>query len=150
MDNDNVQYKDAPARRRIGAVGAIFLIGTALVIDGVQILLDLLVAGVAINRVVDIVVGVLFALWFLFIDPKILTNTRVLAAFFGTLVGEAIPLVDAAPLWTLDICYVIWQTRREDKGKSGLSLNPKQMTSRRTPPKIPAASRLRGISKYRE
>jgi hypothetical protein len=74
-------------------------------IDVIQLLLDLLVVGVAINRAIDVGVGMLFPLY-LEIRGVSMVNTKRLVALAGTFTGEMIPAIDSLPLWTLDLVYV--------------------------------------------
>ncbi len=76
-------------------------------VDGAQIILDFVAVGVAINRFVDIVIAVTFALYLFFrgelADPD--TRLRIIAILIISFAAEEVPILDAAPFWTGDALY---------------------------------------------
>lgn len=77
-------------------------------IDLIQFILDFFVIGAVVNRIIEVIVG--FSLLFYFqIRGVSMFNPKRATAFLATLVGETIPVVDALPLWTLDV-YVTYLT----------------------------------------
>ena len=77
------------------------VIGALFTIDLLQIILEWLVIGLAINWIIDIFVGMSFALY-LQLRGQSLANPKRLFSLIGTFVGELIPAVDELPLWGLD------------------------------------------------
>lgn len=80
------------------------VIGALFTIDLVQILLDIVAVGVVLNRIIDIFVGLSFALY-LQIRGQSLANPKRLISLLATFIGEEIPAIDALPLWGLDGIY---------------------------------------------
>lgn len=77
-------------------------------IDLLQLILDIFAVGVVVNEIIDIIVG--FSLPFYFqIRGVSMFNPKRLAAFLAVFVGEAIPVANGLPLWTLDV-YVTYLT----------------------------------------
>jgi len=87
------------------------LLGITAAMDVTQFLLDLFLAGLAVNRYIDIVyaMGAPFYLAMRGVEM----NMKTLGIFAVSFVAEEVPLLDAAPFWTLDI----WQIRKWDKAK---------------------------------
>ncbi|MES2060076.1 MAG: hypothetical protein V4438_03535 [Patescibacteria group bacterium] len=108
-------------KQRIGSAAAIVFVTFALAVDLLQILLDVVVIGAVVNRIIDIVVLILF--WIAFkLKGVNFTKTRALI-FFGLALIELIPGVDVFPLWTIDIIAVIFLVMAEDKlGQTGEAL----------------------------
>jgi hypothetical protein len=74
--------------------------GLAGLVDLVQLILDILVVTEIANHIIDIVFGILLAIYAVL--RKILTvkKSLVLIAYFC---AEQIPFVNAVPFWTLDV-----------------------------------------------
>lgn len=91
----------------------IYLVLSALFIDIIQIPLDLFIIGGVINRFIDIGMTIIYFRWFKAygVDFK---KTRALI-FFGLAALEFIPVVDALPLWIIDVVAVIITVRMEDR-----------------------------------
>ena len=77
------------------------VIGALFAVDITQVLLEWLIIGLAINWIIDIFVGMSFALY-LHLRGQSLTSPKRLFSLIGTFVGEMIPVVDELPLWGLD------------------------------------------------
>ena len=77
------------------------VIGALFTIDLIQIILEWILIGLAINWIIDIFVGMSFALY-LQLRGQSLANPKRLLGLIGTFVGELIPAVDELPLWCLD------------------------------------------------
>lgn len=92
----------------ISKVGWFILLGLTIIIDIVQIILDFFAIGIIVNRIIDIVVGFCLPLYF-WIKGISLTNWKRLAAITGGFVLEAIPGLDALPLWSAEVA-VVWGT----------------------------------------
>jgi len=89
------------------------LIGLFVIVDLIQIVLDLFAIGAVVNRFIDIAVGVGLPL-FLRTQGVKLANPKRMLAMLGAFVGEMIPVVDALPLWTLDVVYT-WSTVKAEE-----------------------------------
>ena len=74
------------------------VISALALIDLLEIALDLLAVGLALDTIIDPGVGILFGLY---LATRVQTQGLV-GWFIGTLAGEAIPGLNALPLWTLD------------------------------------------------
>lgn len=99
-------------KRRMRWFGASILLAIAGGIDITQALLDALVIGVLLNRVIDFFVGIFFIIVFAF---KRILNTRIAIMLGLSFVAEFIPVIDFLPFWTGDILYTIYRIRKEDK-----------------------------------
>lgn len=99
--------------QRISINTVVILTIFALVIDLAQILLDAVVIGVVVNRIIDVFVTFGFWLVFRFMGVSF-TKTRALI-FFGLAFLEMFPGLDAFPLWTIDVVAVCVATMAEDK-----------------------------------
>lgn len=73
-------------------------------IDILQIILNFFAVGIIANRIIDIIIGLSFAIYLYFRgefnDPK--TRGRLITGLAVVFVGEQIPLIDSAPFWFLD------------------------------------------------
>jgi hypothetical protein len=99
--------------QRISGNVTILLVLFALFVDLIQIGLDAVVLGAILNRIIDI--GVLIILWAVFRAYKVdFKKTRALI-FFGLAALEFFPVVDALPLWIIDVVAVIITVRIEDR-----------------------------------
>jgi hypothetical protein len=76
-------------------------IGLLFTIDLFQFLLDLAVAGLAINTFIDLGVGPSYAFYLKWRGLR-LTKPSRLSGMIGAFVLEAIPGINALPLWGLD------------------------------------------------
>lgn len=86
------------------------VIGAVGVIDFFQFILDALWgAGVIINRFIDMIVAM--SLLFYFWIRRVEMDFFVVGTLFGAFIGEEIPGLDAAPLWTLDVIAIMLHDR---------------------------------------
>lgn len=99
-------------RHRAGLASSFFLYAVAITVDIVEIILDFFVVGAIVNRILDIAMAIF--LFFVFLVLRIL-DERASLILFAALIGEEIPGLDAAPLWTLDVWYTIQRAHRQDK-----------------------------------
>lgn len=105
--------------KHIGNVAAIFLIVSAVCIDVLQVLVDLLafipIVGFVIafltNVFIDICAWLFFAITFLHINFPVMKKRPL--GFLGTLVMENIPYLNALPGWTLFVVTTIMKDRAE-------------------------------------
>ncbi|MBI5003792.1 hypothetical protein HZC00_01725 [Candidatus Kaiserbacteria bacterium] len=104
-------------KRRISTLSGFLLFASALIVDGVQALVDLLVLipgigivlAFALGVVVDVSACFLFGFWFSHLGLPLLT--RYPLGFLGTLVIENIPGLNSLPTWTLFVAKIIAQER---------------------------------------
>lgn len=87
-------------------LGQVVFIAFAMVVDGIELILDLLVIGVIVNRIIDIVVAGIFFLYAHWKGLTLAEDTKVYGSIGGTIVGEMIPGVDIAPFFTIDAWYI--------------------------------------------
>lgn len=145
-------------KERIGIATAIAMVGTALVLDGLQALLFFLNVLPAIGQVLDVVGSwfisflavIIFGLWFALCRVNYFTGKKAgmkLLIMLSTVVVELIPILDAIPAITFGVVALIIQTRIEDKGLAGADAVTK---AAQAAPVLRAAARLsRGMSRAR-
>jgi hypothetical protein len=90
------------------------VIGVLILIDIIQIILDLVAVGVAINRIIDVIVGLTFSFYLQMRGEK-MADPRRLFALIATFGLEFVPVVDALPLWSLDGVYNFMLARARNK-----------------------------------
>lgn len=84
----------------------IAVISFSILVDGIQILLDILFgSGIIANRFIDIIFGILLFLYSLL---RGLANARTTTATIAAFTGEQIPALDVAPFWTFDAFYLFY------------------------------------------
>jgi hypothetical protein len=112
-DQEIMQEPEEPKQQQLSNITWGFLIGTAVVIDATQVVLDWLIIGLVANRYIDIVVGMglSFALWILGVKMNKKKIISIVTAFFL----EMAPLLDALPLWTLDVILIMAFEKAEGK-----------------------------------
>lgn len=117
------------ASPRVSTAEAMLMVGTALAFDGGQVLFDLIIAGAAINRGVDVIAWLTFFLWFKvkgvsFGMPrpgaggaktgaggKTSSLRNPLVAIAIAFVIEFIPFLDALPAWTAAVIATLFMLR---------------------------------------
>lgn len=82
---------------------------TAVFIDFSQFILGLMFVGLAIDSIIDIFATLLFSIWFSHHGTSLIKKSPL--GFFGTIIGEFIPFVDMAPLWS----FYVWRTIRTER-----------------------------------
>ncbi len=104
---------------RISGVTAGFIICLTILVDLSQILLTLSVIG----SIVSFFLGVIlcFGLWLIFtlhgVKYSGTGGLKKVAASFGTMALEIVPVIDALPFATIGAIMVLNETRKEDKKK---------------------------------
>ena len=88
-------------KSKISNVEWALVIGALFMIDAIQIVLEWLVIGIFINWIIDIFVGMSFALY-LQLRGQSIVNPKRLLGLVGTFVAEMIPVLDQLPLWGFD------------------------------------------------
>lgn len=102
--------------RRIGPITTFFLYTFAIVVDIVQIILNLFLIGVLINRIISVGVGTLLLLFLFIVDAL---NSKTVMLSIGSFTGEVIPVLDSLPMWTLAVWRVTKAIKEEDILKAG-------------------------------
>ena len=118
MSTQQAQQQNAPKSSRISNTEWGLVIGAVLVIDFLQVVLDLFVIGIFVNRFIDIVVGMALPFYFWCRGVKI--DSKKVITWVSSFIGEEIPMLDAAPLWTGDVLA----TMAWDKAEKKLSYPP--------------------------
>ncbi len=111
------------------------LVGLAVIVDGIQIILDFFGIGIIVNRFIDVAVGIALPLY-LQTQGVSMANPKRLLGMLGAFVGEMIPVVDSLPLWTADVLFT-WSTVKAEeliaKAPGGKMLAKKIQNSQNTP-----------------
>ena len=106
-------------QKRLGIISITTLLIFTGIVDVIQIILDLFVVGILINRILDIIIGIILIFWFFIL--RILT-IRVAVGLGLSFIAEMIPILDIAPAWTLDVIYTAFRVNNEDKQKMSVFL----------------------------
>ncbi len=93
----------------IGGGLAFMLIALALMIDGLQALLTILIIGVVINPLLNILVSIAFALM-LGTHGGGLVKRRAIS-MTTTAIAEFMPIINALPVWTFFTIYTVFMDR---------------------------------------
>lgn len=96
--------------QRIGMGPATLMVLFALVVDGIQAFLTLIIIGLFVNPVINLMVAPLFSIWFSHYGEGMMSRKNF-APFMGTAVAEFIPALNAFPLWTGFVCFTIGRNR---------------------------------------
>ncbi|MEO8637925.1 MAG: hypothetical protein ABI430_03430 [Candidatus Taylorbacteria bacterium] len=116
------QAKKAPAKKSKHKIGNLewgLVLTATIICDAVQIVLDFFVIGAIINRFIDIAVGMILPIYFYLRGVKM--TSKKIWSMIGAFVGEFIPVVDALPLWSLDVALIMaWEKAEEKAEGTGL------------------------------
>lgn len=100
---------------RIGSLTGKLMITVAALIDITQFLLVLIpFVGWLLGMVLSILTSFLFGIWFSHHGVSLMSSKRVLG-FLGTMLGEWIPFIDAAPFWTCLVAFTVIQEWRSSE-----------------------------------
>lgn len=88
------------------------VIGAVVTIDIIEGLLDGVAIGLIINRFIDLFVG--FTLFFYFTLRGVKMTWQRSVSLLFAFVAEMIPIVDIAPLWSVDVVYIMLSVKAED------------------------------------
>lgn len=80
------------------------MIAVALVIDGIQLILDLLIIGLLIAPFINAATALIFGIWFSHYGVRFLSGRRAWASWSAMLV-EFVPGLNAIPTWTAFTIY---------------------------------------------
>ncbi len=122
----NSKIKTTTPSKTNGGEWIMVTLGLAFV-DIAQIILDLFAIGIAVNRVIDVIVGLSLA-GYLFLrgelsDPD--TRLRIIAILIISFAAEEVPILDAAPFWTGDALY-FWHLANKRTEKARVQGEAKQ------------------------
>jgi hypothetical protein len=73
--------------------------------------------GIIVNRVIDIVVAIIFFGYALLKGLTIAEDAKVYGSITGTIAGEFIPGLDIAPFFTIDAWYITHSIKAKDKAR---------------------------------
>jgi hypothetical protein len=96
---------------RISVGAGVFLTGFAAIIDGAQALLALTGIGLGAGPLLDIVALIGLSIGFAHCHVSMMHPKRALR-FLMTTVGEALPGIDALPMWSMTVAYTVFQEWR--------------------------------------
>lgn len=99
--------------KKISTINAVFLIGAALLFDGIQFVLTLTVIGTVAAWFVSAFAWILFLIWFALLGTNYFdkgAGTKILTVF-ASVIAELMPLVNALPGITLGVVALIVQNR---------------------------------------
>lgn len=103
--------------KRISEIEWGLLLGAVALVDLTQIILDIFVIGVGVNRFIDIAVGMTLTLYVLL---RGIGEPRMYLLLGVSFVGEEIPLLDAAPFWSFDVWKIrSWVNERYNQEQEG-------------------------------
>lgn len=88
--------------KKMSGTTAIFLILTALLIDGLQGFLNLIIIGVVLNWIIDIFAALLFYVWLKSLGMPMIGGRGVMGTIFQTagISIEIFPILNSFPGWT--------------------------------------------------
>ena len=81
-----------------------FVLGIYITIDVVEFVIDFFVIGAIINRFIDFICAGVLILYVKL--RRAYMDTRAWGSIGAAFVGEMIPVIDALPLWSLDVAYL--------------------------------------------
>ncbi|MBP7741612.1 MAG: hypothetical protein KA104_02905 [Candidatus Pacebacteria bacterium] len=103
-------------RYRISGVTAGFILCLTILVDLLQIFLTLTVIGSVVSFFIGIVLCI--GLWLIFtlhgVKYSGTGGLKKVAASFGTMALESVPIIDALPFATIGAFIIIRETRKED------------------------------------
>jgi hypothetical protein len=105
------------AKKKIHSVTQIVIITFFVLVDITQVILDCFAVGLLVNRIIDLIVGILLAVYMAFKGMTIADNWKQYASVVLAFVAEFIPIVDVAPLWCLDAWYITHHLKSNDKSR---------------------------------
>lgn len=90
------------------------VIGFAAMIDLIQFILNLFVIGLAVNRIINFVIGPSLALYYKIRGVKM--NSKKVGSLVGSFALELIPVLDVLPAWTGNVVMTMLWDKAEKKG----------------------------------
>lgn len=103
QEDEEDEVVERKNKRKVDGYEKLAVLGVSAIIDGTQIVLDMFAVGVGVNRFIDIGYGIMLLFYG---NQRNLLNQKTTLSIAATFIAEEIPLVDAAPFWTLDAWYL--------------------------------------------
>lgn len=119
-------------KSQISNVEWALIIGLVVLTDITQLVLDLFVVGVAINRFIDIGVAACMLLYFKIRGVKL--NKARLGSIAAVFLGEMIPALDVAPFWSIDAVYIFFSVKAENSKLGSLATASASFKGKKPPP----------------
>jgi hypothetical protein len=104
-------------KKGITGLGQGIFIAFGAIVDIAEIILDCFVVGVAVNRIIDIVVGIIFLLYAVVKGLSFTKDFKIYGSIIGTFIGEMVPVLDVAPFFALDAWYITSTIKAKDKAR---------------------------------
>lgn len=107
-------------KSKISNLSATFIIGVAVLVDGIQFLLTLTVLGSLLSVLLTFFASVGFFLFFLLLGVKYTGKGGGVKLFsmLGASVAELIPFINAIPAWTAGVVAIIVQERMREAAEN--------------------------------
>lgn len=100
---------------KIGELQKLLMIGTAAMIDLLQLLLFWTAIG---QHIIGFIAIILFSIWFLISGADVFTHPRRALRFFGSgLLEAAVPIANLFPIFTIGIFLTIRDINRKFKSR---------------------------------
>ncbi len=109
QQNQSIQEPRADTRK-FSPTSVFLMVGTALIYDGMGLLLNLTVVGSIITPVINVLAFCTFYLWFKLKGVKFnkLSNVSVMG---GTSIIEFVPFLNALPVWTGAVLWFVYKDK---------------------------------------
>lgn len=104
-------------KEKIDNITAAMMISTAILVDGIQILLTIIFIGPFVNWLISIFAFMTFFLWFMLKGVKFTSNPKRVFTFMGGSLMEVIPGIATLPAWTATIVITLLTIKTEEKVK---------------------------------
>ena len=118
-------------KSKIDNLTAIFLIGCAVLVDGIQFLLTLTVLASLLSSLLTIVASIGFFLVFFLLGVKYTGKSGGVKLFsmLTASVVELVPFLGAIPAWTAGVVAVIIQERIKEAKEQGTAVDPRKLAA---------------------
>ncbi len=102
-------------KEKIDNITAVLMIGTAILADGIQVFLTLILIGPFVNWLISIFAWLTFFFWFYLKGVNFTNNPKKIFTLAGGSLLEALPIIASFPIWTLTISTTIFMDKAESK-----------------------------------
>ncbi|OGF63948.1 hypothetical protein A2661_02200 [Candidatus Giovannonibacteria bacterium RIFCSPHIGHO2_01_FULL_45_24] len=94
--------KTGAREAKLSVPNAVLLVLVALLIDGLQLFLNLIIIGVVVNWIIDVFALLLFYVWLKMLGMSMYESRgfKTLLSLIGAMGVEIMPLVNSLPGWT--------------------------------------------------
>jgi hypothetical protein len=110
--------QNAPVKYRINLITAGFMVGFALIVDGVQFLFTLTGVLAIANSIISILAEFSLWLWCMLVGVNYFGGKQAsknIIAVLTAIVVELVPVLDALPAFTTQTIILIYNSRVEDR-----------------------------------